>query len=114
MNNFDPSPNAAEVYFERSVFGHLCMLLADALRREQRELPGARAGQVRSSSPLAPHPDSDARPSKSRRSLLDRLEAWHWRHSEKEREAYLARATDVFDLERRIAAIERTNPIRYY
>src|SRR5690242_2740287 len=114
MNNFDPSPNAAELYFERSVFGHLYMLLADALRRDEREQQGARAGQSRSSAPQAPHVDGDPRGSRPRRSLLDRLDAWHWRQTEEEREAYLARATDIFDLERRIAAIDRTNTVRYY
>ena len=117
MNNFDrshPSPNAAELYFERSIFGHLYTLLADALRRDQREQQGAQAGQSRSSAPRAPRADGDARPSTTRSSLLDRLEAWHWRQSEKEREAYLARATDVFDLERRIAAIDRNSLVRYY
>ena len=39
--------------------------------------------------------------------MLERLDAWFWRQEQKDREAYLAGSADVFDLERRIDAIER-------
>ena len=50
----------------------------------------------------------------TRQTLLERLDTWFWRQAQKDREAYLARSADVFDLERRIKALERETPVRYY
>ena len=38
---------------------------------------------------------------------LDALDSWSYRQRVKEREAYLAQAQDVFDVERRMRALER-------
>ena len=49
-----------------------------------------------------------------RRGLLDRLSNWVWRSEQRATEAYLAKATDIFDLEARIRQLERRSPCRYY
>jgi hypothetical protein len=49
-----------------------------------------------------------------RRGLLERLDHWFWVQQQREREAYLAKATDVYDLEARIRALERSVPHPYY
>lgn len=49
-----------------------------------------------------------------RRGLLERLDHWFWRQQQRGVEAYLAKATDVFDLEARMRALERNVPHRYY
>ena len=38
--------------------------------------------------------------------LLGRLETWIWRQQQREREAYLAEATDIADLEARMRVLE--------
>ena len=40
-------------------------------------------------------------------SWLDRLDTWFWKQEMKRQEAFLARSTDVFDLERRMRTLER-------
>ena len=50
----------------------------------------------------------------STRNLLDRLDAWFWRQRQREQEAYLAQAQDVFELESRMRAIERGVGGRYH
>jgi hypothetical protein len=49
-----------------------------------------------------------------RRGFLERLDRWFWRQQQRDLEAYLARASDVYDLEARIHAIERDKSIPYY
>jgi len=49
-----------------------------------------------------------------RRGFLERLDRWFWAQQQRDLEAYLARATDVYDLEARIHAIERNKSIPYY
>ena len=39
--------------------------------------------------------------------LLDRLDLWFWRQRQREQEAYLAQAQDVFELESRMRSIGR-------
>ena len=63
----------------------------------------------------------DARPASntaaakaSARGLLDRLDLWFWRQRQREQEAYLAQAQDVFELESRMRSIERGVGGRYY
>ena len=98
MSSHD-TPNAAEMYFNQSIFGHLYAAIAGVppmpqRRRQPRErgTPVARAAKgIATRSPT----------------LLERLDAWFWRQEQKDREAYLAGSADVFDLERRIDAIER-------
>lgn len=100
------SPNAAERYFDHSMFGQLHTLLAEAwsggLRRPQRR----DAKRPRGAPP--------GKPATRRASLLDRLDAWFWRQEQQDREAYLARSRDMFELERRLEALERGELIRYY
>jgi hypothetical protein len=45
---------------------------------------------------------------------LERLDHWFWRQQQRAVEAYLAKATDVYDLEARIRALERNVPHPYY
>jgi Protein of unknown function (DUF3563) len=45
-----------------------------------------------------------------RRSLLERLDHWFWVQQQREVEAYLGKATDVYDLEARIRALDRKAP----
>ncbi len=42
------------------------------------------------------------------------LADWFYRQQVKEREAYLAKSTDIFDLERRIRQLEREPHYTYY
>ena len=48
------------------------------------------------------------------RGLLERLDHWFWRQQQRDIEAYLAKATDVCDLEARIRALERGVSHPYY
>ena len=41
------------------------------------------------------------------RSWLERLDAWFWKQEMKRRESFLARSTDIFDLEQRMRCLER-------
>ena len=97
MGSYD-TPNAAEMYFNRSIFGHLFTAIAGI-----PPVPQQRRGEARG---VAPTPQPAMQRARGA-TLLDRLDAWFWRRMQKDREAYLARASDVFDLERRIDAIER-------
>ena len=38
---------------------------------------------------------------------LERLDTWFWKQDMKHREAFLARSTDIFDLEQRMRCLER-------
>jgi len=116
MRNMDQSPSAAELYFNRSPFGQLYILVADALQRKgsnQRHDAPSRSAKAAVGEDI-PSRNLAETPRKARFRLLDRLEAWQWRQSQKDREAYLSRSKDVFDLERRIDAMERGFPVRYY
>jgi hypothetical protein len=74
--------------YRTSAFAHLCFLVAEALRTPAAGAPPAAA-------PTRLH-------------ALDRLDRWFWRQRQKDRERYLARATDVADVERRLRELERT------
>ena len=54
------------------------------------------------------------RPPEHRRGFLARLEYWFWVQQQRDLEAYLSKATDVYDLEARIRMIERNKSIPYY
>ena len=55
------------------------------------------------------------RPAGTRSSgILERIDRWFWRQSLRERERYLARSQDVFELEERMRRLERTIGSRYY
>jgi hypothetical protein len=41
-------------------------------------------------------------------SVLDRLDHWFWRQAQRDREAYLAGARDIYELEERIRRLERS------
>lgn len=82
------NPDRAEAYFDRSLIGRISTYLADAIgeltaRGERRE---------------------------PRRGWFARLEAKLWRQEQERREAWLAQATDVFDLERRMRLLDRGRP----
>jgi hypothetical protein len=103
------SPRAAELYFNSSLIGHLSAALAENLgSRRQPPAGGRRPAHPRQSAPVA---KAAATPP---RTLLDRLDAWFWRQEQKSREAYLAASRDVFDLERRIEALNRGTVTPYY
>jgi hypothetical protein len=46
--------------------------------------------------------------------LLERLDRWFWRQQVRDREAYLAGARDIFELEERMRRLERSVGSRYY
>jgi len=50
----------------------------------------------------------------SRRGVLESIERWFWTGHQRNVEAYLGRATDIYDVEARIRALERTVPFPYY
>jgi hypothetical protein len=104
------SPNAAELYFRDSILGHVAMLLAEALdgarrpRRAPRRAEMSAAAAKPAAKPVEP----------PRTGWLDRLDAWFWRQEQKDREAYLAKSRDIFELERRIELLDREGISRYY
>ncbi len=49
-----------------------------------------------------------------RRGILERIDHWFWVQQQRDLEAYLAKARDVYDLEARIRALERKFPNPYY
>lgn len=57
-------------------------------------------------------PAAEDRP--PRRSWLDRLDQWLWKCEQRDVEAHLAKAKDVYDLEARIRDLERGALYRYY
>ena len=99
------TPNAAERYFDASVLGQLYTLMAEALGPAHNRAAGR--------SPATRRPVSSV-PAASREGILDRLDRWFWRREQKAREAYLAQSRDVFELERRIEAMERGDIARHY
>ena len=105
MNSNDgTTPDAAMRYFDASIPGQLFSLMAEALA------PAAR--------PVRPG-DAESRPRTRRgaafgHGILHRLDRWFWRQEQKARDAYLAQSHDIFELERRIAALERGTISRYY
>jgi hypothetical protein len=95
------SPGAAELYFNNSFVGDVASFVGAALARFGR------------TTARRPAPRTSARPERQRRGLLDRLDAWFWRQQQKAQEDYLAGARDVYELERRIDALDRGSA-RYY
>lgn len=55
-----------------------------------------------------------AAPRRARVSLFERLDRWVYRQEQREREAWLSGAQDVFELEARIRQLERSVGSRYY
>jgi hypothetical protein len=49
-----------------------------------------------------------------RRGFLERLDDWYWAQYQRDVESYLARSTDVCDLEARMRALERKAVQPYY
>jgi hypothetical protein len=104
MNHYDLTPNAAERYFNASIFGQLYTLMAGAL--------GPLPTRVR---PAATRPcAATAAPTARAPGLLDRLDRRFWQQEQKARDDYLATSADVFELERRIEALDRGVISRYY
>ena len=46
--------------------------------------------------------------------ILERIDRWFWRQQMRDREAYLAGAHDIFELEERLRRLERSVGSRYY
>lgn len=105
MNHYDlTSPHAAERYFDNSLLGQLYTLMADALGKRTRHVP-----------PAATRPRAAAVALTARAAgLLDLLDRWFWQQEQKARHDYLATSADVFELERRIEALDRGATSRYY
>src|SRR5438067_944292 len=104
------SPSAAERYFDDSFIGQLSVLFAEALGgTRRRQVP-----RLVAKPPVSAKRPQSAAVAERRRSWLDRLDTWFWRRRQQEREAYLAESTDVFELERRIRALERQSVWPYY
>ena len=106
------SPKAAELYFKESIIGQLSAVIAEALARRSTAAEDARKAAARA--PRKSSTEAAAAPVEARKSLLERLDAWQFRQAQREREAYLARSKDVFDLERRMRSIDRGTMGRYY
>jgi len=70
--------------YRPGAIAHLSMLVAEALAPARRRTPAA-----------------------VRLHALDRLDRWFWRQRQKDRDAYLAGATDIADVERRLRDLER-------
>jgi hypothetical protein len=70
--------------------------------------------QRRESLPLPATAGVVAAEDEPRRGFLERLDAWFWAQEQRANEAYLSRATDVYDLEARIRDLERGAIRRYY
>src|SRR5436190_23695753 len=83
MSNYDFTPNAAERYFDSSIFGQLYTCMAEALshRARRAEPHGMGANPTRSAKP----------------GLLERLDRWFARQEQKARDDYLATSADVFE-----------------
>lgn len=64
-------------------------------------------------SDVMPSKTGDTR-TKKVRSWTSALADWFYRQQVKEREAYLAKSTDIFDLERRLRQLEREPQFTYY
>jgi hypothetical protein len=105
MRYYDTSPDSAETYFNHSIFGQLYTLIAETLGSSERRRPTHERLQ---DATVPSNPDAP------RRTLLDRLDTWLWRQAQNDREAYLARSRDIFELERRMEALERGTITRYY
>jgi hypothetical protein len=103
------SPNAAELYFRDSILGHVAMLLAEALGGARKPRRAPRRAEM-SAAAAKPAAKSFEPP---RTGWLDRLDAWFWRQEQKDREAYLAKSRDIFELERRIELLDREGISRY-
>lgn len=104
------SPNAAELYFTNSIIGGACAMLAEALGGPRAVRHAARTAER--VAPPGNHPASPQAPSPKR--WLDHVDAWLWNLRQKDLDSYLAGSADVFEVERRIAAIERGGVIPYY
>ena len=79
------------------------LLTANALAAEDRHEESPEGREGRSDAP-------DDEPEEPKRSLFDRIDAWFWRLEQRDLEARLAEATDIYDLEVRIRGIERGAP----
>jgi hypothetical protein len=88
-----------DLSYRASPFAHMVFLISEALR-----------GPVATSNTSA----DDPRTARDQRSWLDRLDAWAWRRSQKEREAYLAQSKDIAELEARMRELDRGIASRYY
>jgi hypothetical protein len=64
-------------------------------------------------SDVMPSKTGDVR-TKKVQSWTSALADWFYRQQVKEREAYLAKSTDIFDLERRLRQLERQPQSTYY
>jgi hypothetical protein len=91
MRNYDPP------LYDNSLTGILARLthgiLQDANERAQKD----------NAAPASGFDSTVSRP----RGWFDRLDTWFWKQEMKSREAFLARSTDIFDLEQRMRRLER-------
>lgn len=79
--------------YQNSPFTHMVLLVSEALKGRAR---------------------SPKRPTESSAGWLEQLDRWFWTQRQREREAYLAQAQDLADLERRMREIDRHIASRYY
>ena len=55
-----------------------------------------------------------AEESAPRLGMLERFDRWLWKQEMRQREAYLAGAKDIFELEERMRRLDRGEPFPYY
>ena len=83
--------------YDNSLTGILARLthgiLRDASERAQED----------SAAPASAFANTVSKP----RGWLDHLDTWFWKQEMKSREAFLARSTDIFDLEQQMRRLER-------
>jgi hypothetical protein len=83
--------------YDKSLTGILARLthgiLQDASERAQKD----------SAAPAS----ACAKTASKRRGWLDSLDTWFWKQEMKSREAFLAKSSDIFDLEQRMRRLER-------
>src|SRR5690349_14686698 len=84
--------------------------------REPRSMVGNLADALCDTAPRTFQPDTPAdSPTTTRRSSwLERLDNWFWRSELREREAWLAQARDIHDLEQRLAQANNHVGSRFY
>lgn len=78
--------------------------------------PGLIGAWARITQVLAANPQPATGQCKATRSpgFFERIDRWFWRQTMRDREAYLAGAQDIFELEERIRRLERSAGSRYY
>jgi hypothetical protein len=88
---------------DQTPFGSLVRAMAEGMA----PAPAGRQLELSLEAPTKRSTPQRAHTSRREPRLLERLDQWFWRQRQREREAYLAQATDIQDLEMRMKALDR-------